>query len=221
MALQMIAIGGQKGGAGKSTVTSALAVAWREEGVAVYLVDADPQGTLATWFAQREEEEEGLSLVRAKDDVLKDVLDRLRKDVKDGVVLIDLDGRNSRAQRIAMVLCDVFIVPVRAGAPDLWALGEMYPLWEEARRHNPRLQVRVLLNGMNRTQMAREVRAALRVEPVEVLDSELGDRVDFREAIAVGEGPTKTAPHEKASREVRSLMRELESLTARVAKETA
>jgi hypothetical protein len=45
--------------------------------------------------------------------------------------------------------------------------------------------------------------------------------VDFREAIAVGEGPTKTAPHEKASREVRSLMRELESLTARVAKEIA
>jgi chromosome partitioning protein len=221
MSRVVVAMGGQKGGAGKSTVALSLAVAWQEAGVEVDLVDVDPQRTLGTWFTHRPEVETGgaMTLSCPVEDELIEVVKQLAARPGDGIVLVDLDGRNSVSQRAAMVCAHIFLVPVRAGVADVWALGDMLPLLEEALAYNPVLQARVVLNSMDRTHLAREVRGALRSVPIQVLDTELGYRVAYREAVAVGQGPTNYAPDDKAAREVRSLMRELTDISQSMARQ--
>jgi cellulose biosynthesis protein BcsQ len=105
---------------------------------------------------------------------------------------------------------------------DVWALGDILPLLETAREYNPRLESYIVLNSMDRTQIARDVRAALRNVPIKVLDTELGYRVDYREAVAFGQGPTNYAHDSKAAREVRALVRELLVISQKLApRETA
>ena len=55
MAGKIVTIAQQKGGAGKTTVSVHLAVAWSAmKGKSVALVDVDPQGSLGEWFEARE-----------------------------------------------------------------------------------------------------------------------------------------------------------------------
>lgn len=213
MAQKIIAVGGQKGGAGKSTLVLSMAVAMAEAGIPVTLVDADGQGTLTTWFqdysASAHDGHAPMTLQRVEEAGVRALLMQLGARTEPGVVWVDLDGRNSAAQRAAMTVANVFLIPVRPGAADVWALGDMITLIEQALALNPALTARIVLNAMDRTQLARDVRASLRDVPIEVLGSELGYRLDFRESMGAGEGPTLYRPTEAAAHEVRALLKEL------------
>ena len=210
----IIAIGGQKGGAGKSTVVASLAVALHDRGERVLLVDADPQGTLATWRALGEQNGEELpELVRLSEQELRRELPTLRGD--DRLVLVDLDGRNSISQRVALANADLFILPVRTGGPDIWALGQMIELVRQAQdaNINPALKSRLLLNAQQGTVLTRTLRRELLDGGyLPVLDTELTQLVAFQEAIVMGSGPTRYNPTDKAAVQVRQLVRELDDL---------
>lgn len=217
MTQKIIAVGGQKGGAGKSTVVLSLAVALAEAGTRVILIDADSQGTLSTWYQSYKEGAPAgfaqMTLQRVGEADVRTLLEKLRaQDGEGGLVLVDLDGRNSAAQRAAMTVVDLFLIPVRPGAADVWALGDMIELVAQAAQLNPRLTSRIVLNAMDRTQFARDVRASLRDVPIDVLNAELGYRIDYRESMGAGEGPTLYKPDEKAAHEVRALVKELKAL---------
>jgi chromosome partitioning protein len=51
--MQSVVLATQKGGSGKSTLAIGLAVAAMEEGQRVGMIEADPQGTLASWGRRR------------------------------------------------------------------------------------------------------------------------------------------------------------------------
>ena len=50
----VVSIASQKGGAGKTTVACALAVAAEHAGLAAVLIDLDPQGSATKWSELRE-----------------------------------------------------------------------------------------------------------------------------------------------------------------------
>ena len=54
--MKVIAVVSQKGGVGKSTLSLATAVAATAEGLAVAVIDLDPQVTASSWSDRREEE---------------------------------------------------------------------------------------------------------------------------------------------------------------------
>jgi len=55
MAGKIINVAQQKGGAGKTTVATHLAVAWaQKKGRTVAVLDVDPQGSLTVWYEARE-----------------------------------------------------------------------------------------------------------------------------------------------------------------------
>ena len=54
MAGTIITVAQQKGGAGKTTLTAHLAVAFKDAGKSVALVDIDPQQSLSNWFRLRQ-----------------------------------------------------------------------------------------------------------------------------------------------------------------------
>ena len=55
MSGRIICVAQQKGGAGKTTLVSNLAIAYLLEGKRVALLDTDPQGSLGKWLDIREE----------------------------------------------------------------------------------------------------------------------------------------------------------------------
>lgn len=144
----IVTIGSTKGGVGKSTLATNAAIARSIAGKSVWLIDGDRQGSSQLVMHARSN---AGHLPLFPCDHLPDgktLHARLRAEVAafDDVV-IDSGGRDSSALRAALLVSDVLVIPTAPRALDFWALDDIAPLVEEARRLNPALRVRLVLNG--------------------------------------------------------------------------
>jgi chromosome partitioning protein len=206
----IIALAGQKGGVGKSTVAIALAVDALRRGLSVLLVDADPQGTVRTWAEVATEAGEKTPTVVA----MGATMHRPEQIPKVGkgfdLVVIDCPPRAGDVQRSALMVADVAILPCGPSAADAWALASSLEVLTEAQTVRPKLRGAVLLTRVqSNTTLGKGARAVLAESGVPVLAAELGYRVAYQEAIAAGKGVTTYAPHDAAAEETRRLFAEL------------
>jgi chromosome partitioning protein len=142
----VIVVGGEKGGTGKTTIATNLAVYLARMGHDVMLVDADPQANATNWAARRDAREEDLPAVHCAQktgDVRRAVEDFKKRY---GYVVVDTGGRNSEELRSAMLVADVFCCPMRASQPDLETLPKVAHLLKTSMTYNTHLQVRSLLS---------------------------------------------------------------------------
>ncbi|TXL21731.1 peptide transporter, partial [Methylococcaceae bacterium HT2] len=118
---EIIAILNQKGGAGKTTLSTNIARSLQLDECEVLLVDSDPQGSARDWNA-------------AGDGALVPVigLDRstLAKDiqsVKGGKDFIIIDGAPQIAElAVAAIKCsDLILIPVQPSPYDVWACDDL------------------------------------------------------------------------------------------------
>src|SRR5438270_12566424 len=116
--MRVIALVTQKGGAGKSTLASSLAVAANEADERVCLIDMDPQASLTTWGKTRGETD--VPVISATPAKLRAVLGAL---AAKGVTLaiIDTPGAEGAAAAAAMAAAQLSVIPARPTAFDLWA----------------------------------------------------------------------------------------------------
>lgn len=217
-----ITIAGQKGGAGKTTVSTSLAVEWMARGRRVLLVDTDPQGSAKTWGEVAAEAGReaptvvsmGAGLHRA------DQLPALAQGFD--VVVIDCPPRHGEIQRAALMVADLAILPCGPSAFDVWALGDSLELVNAARQLRPHLKAAVLITRKApRTTLGAGVREALAEIGLPVLGAELGFRVTYPEASAAGLGVSIYAPKSPAADEVRALVNELEEMMKEEAEQDA
>ncbi len=116
--MRTIAFVSQKGGSGKSTIASSLAVAAREAEEKVCVVDMDPQGSLASWARTRAAGD--IEVIASGAARLPDLLASLeRKGVT--LAILDTPGAEGAASSAAMRAADLNIVPSRPSLFDLWA----------------------------------------------------------------------------------------------------
>lgn len=207
----VIAVAGQKGGTGKSTVAVNLAAHWHERGLRVLLVDADPQGTSATWAdVAAEHGHPAPPCVRVGDSLRRD-LPKLAEAFD--VVVLDAPGRAAGARQVgALLVADVVMLPCGPSAPDAWGLAASVDAVREVQELRPDLLARILLNRADRTAMTRSAQDALAAVGLPVLTRSLGARVAFAEALAAGRGVTGYAAGSVAAHELRQLAAELETL---------
>jgi chromosome partitioning protein len=206
----LLAVAGQKGGAGKSTAACMLAAEGVRRGRRVLAVDADPQATLRTWAAVAAQRRLDAPTVVAMDATLArpDQLPRLAAGFD--LVLIDCPGRMDTVVRAALMVSDLVVVPCQPSGPDVWALAGTVALVAEARTLRPTLRARVLVTMRDGTALSRAARDGLaRDAGVPLLATELGRRVAYREAMAAGEGVCTYAPSSPADFEVRKLFEEV------------
>lgn len=185
-------IGGEKGGSGKSTAATNLAVYLAHEGVDVVLVDADPQATSAQFIERRNEDFPDLPkvhCVQRSGDVaatVRDLTERYQ------VVIIDAGGRDSRELRSAMVVANILLTPIRASQADLETLPHVNELVSLARSLNPQLEAYALLSMAPANPMIREVAEAKAMieqfDQLKLADSIIRDRKVYRDALADGKG---------------------------------
>lgn len=209
-------IGSYKGGSGKTTTATNLAVFLWKQSKRVLLIDGDEQKTLSYWYQSRAESFDvvGLDqrqLVGAK---LRTELPALAAKYDD--LVIDVAGRDSTTQRAALTIADVYLVPFVPRPPDLWTFDLVRELIEKAKEVNPALQAYLFLTRADQSLKGDANLLALdtlnAIENAQRLNANLGNRVAFSNAFNGGLSVLESKPIDsKARAEVMALFTELQT----------
>jgi chromosome partitioning protein len=204
---------GQKGGVGKSTTAVCLGVAAIERGQKVLLVDADPQGTVRTWSEVAAERKRAVPTVIAMGAAMHKPGQLREIAAGYDLVVIDCPPRHGEIQRSALMIADIAVLPCGASAADAWALAASLDVVNEARTMREDLLGCILITRkQSRTAIGKGARQVLESAGLPVLETELGYRIAFQEAIAAGLGITTYATRDVGTKEMFNLLDELESL---------
>ena len=205
-------IGGQKGGTGKTTIASNLAVAFTLAGHETVLVDTDPQLTASHWSDLRQAHGAlpPIACVQRTGNLytaLRDLEDRYAH------VIVDVGGFDSVELRTALAAADCLYSPVRASQSDLWTLEAMSRLITQARELNEQLRAYLVLSMAPTNPAIRESQQALELlaeyPAFSVCSSILRDRKAWRDAMSQGRGVLELLGDPKASSELSAFTREI------------
>ncbi|PHV10102.1 AAA family ATPase [Chitinimonas sp. BJB300] len=213
----IILVATEKGGVGKSTISTNLAVALRLAGKDIILVDIDPQGSATRWqrLRQEHEQEPRIPVVAMTGRIGADLL---ALDEKYEFVLVDAGGRDSIEIRDAALVADLWVIPAVASAFDSLAMDTALTICMGVERQtgNPP-RAYTLINKvptLPTIQDANELDTMLREDEdyahyMPPLNSRLSERLDFQRSPRKGAGVLEYAPTGKAADEMRALCAEL------------
>jgi chromosome partitioning protein len=213
--MAIIAVGGRKGGVGKSTIVGNLAAEFARMGRSVAALDADPQHSLATWAGQGdgmlsrcvEKVEDGATL-RARARTAEKNVD---------IVLIDTPPGVPETAYQAALVADLMLLPCGPSPLDLFALKEALSLSLKARaeRRSKKPRIRFVPSKvLMSTNLGRGLASSLKDMGKKVLPA-IGQRVVVAEAVASGLTVAEYAPQSPAHEEFRALAKAVEKILSR------
>lgn len=196
---KVLTLAARKGGSGKSTIAASLAVAAAQDGEGVALVDLDPQRSLADWHNRRDPSD----IARSPDDgaTLSDQLARLRGRPGISLIVIDTAGDFTPAVTDALRASDLTLVPVKPSVMDVTATERTVEALAVLKRPFAFVLSQAVPSSTGRAeQAAMALMERGRLAPVPITH-----RVDYLDAITMGQGVTEYAPSGRAAVEVREL----------------
>jgi chromosome partitioning protein len=199
-------VGGTKGGSGKSTIATNLAVMLSAAGRDVLLVDADDQETSTDFTNLRNETRPngaGYTCVALTGRAVMTEIKRLSPKYQE--IIVDTGGRDTASQRAALAVCDTYLVPFVPRSFDVWTLDKVVMLIEEARSINPNFQARAFLNRADSRGPDNDDAAKLiQTKPaLELMPAVLVGRKTYGNAAAAGMAVTEVRPQDaKATEEI-------------------
>jgi chromosome partitioning protein len=202
-------VGGIKGGSGKTTIATNLAVMLFRQNRDVLFVDADDQETATDFTHWRNEtlaEGAGYTAIQLANNAVRTEILKL-KDKYDDIV-IDTGGRDTTSQRAAMTVSDVYIAPFIPRSFDMWTLEKVVRLIDEMRLVNPNLKAFAVLNKTDaRGSDNVEAKDFLKEsQSITLVEANLGHRKSFANAASKGLGIIELKPtDDKAIKEFTEL----------------
>ena len=191
--------GGTKGGVGKSTVATNLAIMLSKTGRDVLLIDADDQETSADFTTMRHQKlgDAGYTCTKLNGSAVRTDGKRLASKYDD--VIIDAGGRDTASQRAALVIADLVLIPFVPRSFDVWTLEPVAQMVEEARSFNPQLKAYAFINRADSTGTENEEAADYirETEELEFITTSLGYRKVFGKAAAQGLAVIEYTPQDK------------------------
>ncbi|WP_024514854.1 ParA family protein [Bradyrhizobium sp. Tv2a-2] len=210
-----IVLATQKGGSGKSTLAIGLALAAKQAGQTVRLVDTDPQATLMNWQTRRGRAE---PLVEAVHDAaaIEPRLEALRASGVT-VAIIDTAGGVSAATTAAIRYADLCLIPARPSAADIEATSSTLSVARAWRKPFAFVLNQTPIRGARITNAATTLADEAALELADVLAQPfIVMRNDHQDALAAGLAVTEYAPGGKSAAEIGDLWRWTEAkLTGR------
>lgn len=207
----IIVVGGIKGGSGKTTLATNLAVIRSAEGHDVLLIDADDQETSTDFTIIRNERRPdgaGYTSIKLTGAAVRTETLRLANKYED--IIIDTGGRDTTSQRAALTVANFLLVPFVPRSFDVWTLEKVSSLVSEMQAANPDLQAYTFINRADpRGQDNDDAAEVLReTESLSFIETPLGARKAFSNAAAAGLAVTEIKPQDsKATEEMMMLYR--------------
>ena len=213
----ILTVGNTKGGVGKTTLALQLAISRALGGGDVLVVDGDRQGSAQTALAMRADAGRKPILACAQLTEGRVLRDQVRHQApKYDDVVIDAGGRDNTALRAALFLSDLVLIPFLPRSIDVWALGDMVALIEEAQSARDGLRACAVLNAADPGSSSdnAEAAAALVDYPrITLIDTPLRRRKAFANAVGFGLSVEELIPRDpKACEELSQLARNVFSI---------
>ena len=209
----IVLIGGEKGGTGKTTIATNLAVMRAYEGLEVLLVDTDPQKTASYWSLTRDEKgiTPKITCIQKTDNV-KGEINALKGKFDD--IIIDAGGRDSIELRTSMLVAEVAVFPFRPSQFDLWTLAKMDKHLKDVILINESLKAFVVINQASSNPSVKEKKNAQEhledFPDIQLMKSIISERIAFRKAAIQGISVMELKNEDqKAKDEMESLYKEI------------
>jgi chromosome partitioning protein len=209
MSGRIICVAQQKGGAGKTTLVSNLAIAYLTEGKSVALFDTDPQGSLGKWLDIREAmlgENVKLRFATATAYGISRAIRSVSGEAD--VILVDTPPKADSDVRWVLRESDLMLVPVTASQADVWATHDVLDLADRAGK-----PTHIVMNRTRTgTRVGEDVARSVAELGAKQLKSSLANRVIYAEALGRGLGVMEAKRSSPASNEVRALANEVSAI---------
>lgn len=208
--MKTIAIVSGKGGAGKTTVATNIAVCAVEDGKTVVVVDLDPQPSAYGWFRARAQKT-GLVVLPTHHAALPQLITDSARDKLDLVIIDTPPTTEGGAPKAACDHADVTIIPCQPCAHDLRAIQDTLELCR-GRGVTPF----VVLNEVEaNSPLTEEARVALKEMGVRVLPQMVSRARAFKHTATDGRGITEFDKRGKAADDIRALYRAILKLQSK------
>ena len=183
--MKIIATINEKGGTGKSTIATNLAVALHRQGKRVVLIDADPQSTARDWRAQSPE---GADLPPVLGVDRHQTLASSLAGVSADVVVIDGPAKAEAMAAAIVRVAHIAILVIQPSAADVWASAAAVKLVQARRDAGGQIDAAFLVNrASGNTKISRLIKEGDWNEyGIEQLASTVGNRIAFAQALADG-----------------------------------
>lgn len=201
---KVIVFANSKGGVGKSTLVRSLAAHWMNMGMKPLIIDADPQASVFT-----SHDENGLM---AKIPVLAEPEVTVGELIEENLgkyhpIIVDTGGFSNQTNVMALLNCDMVVIPLRTSKDDVRGAKETLSLVNELnetaeRENNPILAKLLLTNTQKNTVISRHVRKELEDIGLPLFDAEMPLRVAYPETALAGIAPPLTEPDGAAARDI-------------------
>ena len=209
MTSPIIAVATMKGGSGKSTVASCLAVYWHLAGRRPTLIDADPQQSIMR-IAARERALGHLPVVGGATDAAAKTA---RQHARNGeLVIIDTPGFRSKRTLACVAEADFVLVPLKASPFDVDRMFDILPFLTDGSDRGRPLFRCLLTQTTQNSVISRHIRAELAEAGIPVLRSEMTNRVSYPEATLWGATPTLIDRKSDAAREIAAVADEIDAV---------
>ena len=203
----IISFQNQKGGVGKTTLSINVAAALALTGLRVLIVDSDPQGSVRDWASVREDTPPFHVIGMDRPTIHRDLPEMT---ANYDHIIIDAPPRVSELARSAILASDCVVIPVQPSPYDVWAAKEIVAIINEAAVFKENIKsVFVINRKITNTAIGREVKDALQVYNLPVLDAQVCQRVLFAESAATGKTIFEVDPLSQAAVEIQTLTNEI------------
>jgi chromosome partitioning protein len=184
--MPVIAVVGNKGGAGKTTLSVNLAAGLAQQSGEgrIAIIDADPQGSSLQWHEVAEVSDR--ISVFAATAALPSLIQELAGTFN--CLIVDCPPSVQAPQAVDVLkVSNLALIPVQPSPVDLWATVHIEQAISNARVFNPGLQSMLVINQLEaRTTLSRVVREALKEISLPVANTALRRRAVYRNSALEG-----------------------------------
>ena len=205
--MPVIAILGNKGGAGKTTLSINLANILAEYG-STTLLDADVQQSSHQWF-QLSNIDTGLEVIKADKD-LANLIAEARQNC-DNLVIDCPPSIYAKQTQQALLHSDIALIPVLPSPLDMWASVKIEEELAKVASQNPSLAPWLVINQMEpRTRLSQAIRNAMAELSIKTASTTVRRRMAYRLSVLDGKSVNHLgAKGRAATLELTELLQEL------------